>query len=178
MKRFCDLNFPTEKFKNDAQRKAFLLKKNVKLQKDEHGVEGVAVAKEGDAKPGEEKEIKIGKRMSADKIRREDYGDGVDTRDQRDTSHQRMLNALVVHGNSQARPGHVSNCCLFCVLTWNDMTLGHFLSRRNSMPSVEPMEVVMGALAAMMTRNPVKLPACLASTTSLRRAQECVQGRR
>ncbi|CAJ1372605.1 unnamed protein product [Effrenium voratum] len=60
LKRFCDLNFASKKFKNDQQRKAFLLKQNIRLQKDERGVEGVAVAKDG---ASDEKEIKIGKRL-------------------------------------------------------------------------------------------------------------------
>lgn len=42
----------------------------MKLQEDDQGIEGVAVAKEGD----EEKEIRMGKRLAASKLRQFDFG--------------------------------------------------------------------------------------------------------
>ncbi|CAE7868158.1 unnamed protein product, partial [Symbiodinium necroappetens] len=106
LKKFTDTNYPSEKFKNDAQRRAFCVRMGVKLQVDDRGVEGVAMPKNG-AKPqielvwwhfsvptdvpyhavlsseDEEKEIKIGRRISSGKIRQEDLGDGSEyTRDE------------------------------------------------------------------------------------------------
>lgn len=102
MKRFCDLNFPEVKFANDVSRRAFLVKKNIRLQKDDKGAEGVCVPKAG-ADPDEEKEIKIGKRLSASKIRQEDFGDGSGfSREQRESAHAKNSAGLMVQSNSQA----------------------------------------------------------------------------
>lgn len=70
LKRFCDENFPEMRFKNDVQRKAF--KKDIRPQKDDQGVEEVVQLRDGE----DEKEIKVGKRLSAAKIRQADFGDG------------------------------------------------------------------------------------------------------
>ena len=72
LKRFTDSRFPEQS--NDAQRRAFLIRKGIALQKDENGVEGVAVPKGG----GAEKEIKVGRRMSASKLKQQNLGDGAD----------------------------------------------------------------------------------------------------
>ena len=72
LKRFCDDNFPNSTFRNDAQRKAYLLRQGIALQPDENGVEGVAVAKSGN---DDQKEIKIGKRLAASKMRQEDVSE-------------------------------------------------------------------------------------------------------
>lgn len=112
MKRFCDENFPDEKFRNDSTRKQFLLKRGFKLQKDDTGIEGVAVPKEGHGDGNDEKEIKIGKRLSASKVRVEDWGEGgADTRDQREASRNKMLGAIKVQANSQARVLVVCQTC-------------------------------------------------------------------
>ena len=52
------------------QRRQFLLKEGVKLQLDDAGREGVAVAKDD----GDEKEIRLGKRLAASKVKQFDYG--------------------------------------------------------------------------------------------------------
>ena len=99
-KRFCDLNFPDMKFKNDAQRRSFLLKKNMKFQKDDKGVEGVCVPKNGNG--DDEKEIKVGKRLSSSKIRQEDYGDGSEfSKDQLQMAQAKNSAGLAVQAVSQ-----------------------------------------------------------------------------
>ncbi len=101
-KRFCDINFPDQKFKNDAQRRAFLLKKELKFQKDDRNVEGVCVPKSG-VDMDEEKEIKIGKRLSASKLKQEDYGDGTGfSKEQREAAHLKNSALLAVNSVSQA----------------------------------------------------------------------------
>lgn len=102
------MNYPDQKFKNDAQRKQFLLKRDIRLQKDEHGVEGVAIARDGAGE--EEKEIKVGKRLSANRIRQEDWGDGAGSREQRETAFGKMNANLRVHGNTQA--GRLLQCVM------------------------------------------------------------------
>lgn len=99
-KRFCDEQFPDVKFKNDVQRRAFLVKKGLKFQKDEKGVEGVVTPKHGE----DEKEIKVGKRLSADKIKQEDFGDGSEFgREQREAAHLKNASGLAIQSNSQDR---------------------------------------------------------------------------
>ena len=75
VKKFCDDNYPKMSFRNDAARKAHLLRHNIRLQKDENGVEGVCIPKAGSE---DTKEIKVGKRMAASKIKQQDLGDGSD----------------------------------------------------------------------------------------------------
>jgi len=99
LKRFCDENFPEMKFKNDVQRKAFLVKKDIRLQKDDKGVEGVVQLRDGE----DEKEIKVGKRLSAAKIRQADFGDGSEfDRETRENYHQKNSKGLTVASNTQA----------------------------------------------------------------------------
>lgn len=88
------------KFKNDAQRRSFLLKKNLKFQKDDKGVEGVCVPKNGNG--DDEKEIKVGKRLSSSKIRQEDYGDGSEfSKDQLQMAQAKNSAGLAVQAVSQ-----------------------------------------------------------------------------
>ena len=88
------------KFKNDAQRRSFLLKKNLKFQKDDKGVEGVCVPKNGNG--DDEKEIKVGKRLSSSKIRQEDYGDGSEfSKDQLQAAKAKNSAGLAVQAVSQ-----------------------------------------------------------------------------
>lgn len=99
MKAFCDENFPGQKFK-DAQRKSFLVKRGLRIQKDEKGIEGVAMAKDGQEGT---KEIKVGKRFSAAKIRQEDFGDGTDfSKEAREAAHIKNTRNLNVQSNSKA----------------------------------------------------------------------------
>lgn len=72
LRKFCDTHFPSMKFKNDSQRKAHLLKRGIKIQPDESGVDGVAVPKDGP--DAEQKEIRVGKRLSATKIKQMNFG--------------------------------------------------------------------------------------------------------
>lgn len=75
LKKFCDTNYPDTKFKNDSQRKAFVVKKGLTIQKDEDGRDGIAVAAEGDT---DTKQIRVGKRLSASKIKRLQYEEDAD----------------------------------------------------------------------------------------------------
>ena len=94
------MNFPETKFKNDSSRKQFLTKRGVRFQKDENGVEGVATARDGE----DEKEIKIGKRLSADKVKVQDFGDGTEFGpDALQQAHARHSRGLAVECNTQAR---------------------------------------------------------------------------
>ena len=102
LKRFCDLRHPEQKFRNDSQRKAFLVRNGVRLQKDEQGREGVVVTKSGEA-AGEEKEIKVGKRLSAAKIRQLDYGDGSDfKKEDVSEAHDKNARGLQITANEEA----------------------------------------------------------------------------
>ena len=78
LKKFCDQHYPEQKFRNDSQRKAFVIKKGLQIQKDENGKEGVAVCKDGDS---DTKEIRIGKRLSATKTKEFEYGEDHDKND-------------------------------------------------------------------------------------------------
>ena len=101
LKRFCDLNFPDITFKNDAMRRQHVLKKGLKIQKDDKGADGVCIPKEGDANPDEEKEMRVGKRLEASKLRQEDWGDGAGTKEQREANHARNSAGLAVESNRQ-----------------------------------------------------------------------------
>ena len=97
LKSFCDKEYPNKVFKSDNARKAFLLKKGLRLQKDEDGVEGVAIPKD------DEKEIRLGKKLSASKIRQSDFGDGSEFgKDAIDQSHQKNSSGLTVSASSKA----------------------------------------------------------------------------
>ena len=75
LKKFCEQNYPDLKFKSDDARRKHCLKKGLKIQKDDEGREGIAVARDGDA---DTKEIRVGKRMSASKLKQMDYGEDPD----------------------------------------------------------------------------------------------------
>ena len=99
------------------RRRAFLLKKNMKFQKDDRGVEGVCVPKSG-VDMEDEKEIKIGKRLSASKLKQEDYGDGSGfSKEQREAAHRKNSALLAVQSVSQAW-----GCDMWCImiLWWFD----------------------------------------------------------
>lgn len=98
LKRFCDEKFPSQKFKNDQQRKTFCLKKGLKLQKDDLGVEGIAVPKEGD---GDKKELKIGKRISASRLKQEDHGSDFNRDAVKATHAKNTADACAVQLNSK-----------------------------------------------------------------------------
>ena len=116
LKRLCDQNFPDKKFRNDTARRAFLVKKGVKLQKDNTGVEGVAVPK--DDSHHEEKEIKIGKRLAASKIRQADYGEDASKSAVKE-AHQANSRGLVINNNT-LEPRSCFNFNLFCSLFSHD----------------------------------------------------------
>lgn len=98
LKSFCEEHYPDKKFKGDAARKQFLEQRGVMLQKDEHGELGVATPKDGKA---DQKEIRVGKRIAASKLKIHDYGDGSGCRE--DLERQMMKNKanLGVKSNSQ-----------------------------------------------------------------------------
>ena len=100
LKKFCDSNYPEQKFRNDQQRKAFVLKKGLKIQKDEHGVEGIATSKEGTS---DTKEIRVGKRLSASKIKQLNFG-GEDA-DKAEMNIQNEKNKAGLTVNSNAKDG-------------------------------------------------------------------------
>ena len=110
LKKFCDERFPEQKFKNDAQRRSFLIKSGIKLQKDDTGREGVATPKSGEG--GEEKEIKVGKRLAASKIKLMDYGDGTDFK-KSDIADAHAKNAAGLHvaANDEDRVCWVAIAC-------------------------------------------------------------------
>ena len=62
----------------------------MKLQRDESGVEGVAIPKDRGGEPRDEKEIKIGKGFLAGRSGERIMVTEWTPRDQRDISHQRM----------------------------------------------------------------------------------------
>ena len=98
MKKFCDSHYGEIKFKNDAQRRAHLVRKGVKLQRDESGTEGVCVAANGD----DEKQIKVGKRLSATKARQMDLGEpGEYTKAEIADLHEKNASKLKVQANSK-----------------------------------------------------------------------------
>ncbi|CAE7840031.1 unnamed protein product [Symbiodinium sp. CCMP2592] len=74
VKKFCDDEYPSMTFRNDSQRKAFIVRQGFRLQADDKGVEGVVTAKDAD----DLKEIKVGKRLAASKIRTQDLEDASD----------------------------------------------------------------------------------------------------
>ncbi|OLQ14908.1 hypothetical protein AK812_SmicGene907 [Symbiodinium microadriaticum] len=72
LKKFTDTEFPDQQFKNDSMRRAFLVRRGYKIQKDENGKEGVAIGGEG-----EEKQIKIGKRLASSKLKQEELPEDI-----------------------------------------------------------------------------------------------------
>ena len=63
------------KFKNDDARKKHCIKKGLEIQRDDEGRDGIAVSKAGDA---DTKEIRVGKRLSATKVKSMKYAEDVD----------------------------------------------------------------------------------------------------
>ena len=109
LKKFCDERYPEQKFRNDAQRRSFLVKAGVKLQKDDTGREGVATPKSGEG--GEEKEIKVGKRLAASKIKLLDYGDGSDfKKGDISDAHAKNASGLRVAANDEDRLSGWQSC--------------------------------------------------------------------
>lgn len=97
LKKFCDDHFPDMNFKNDESRKKHCIKKGLKIQKDDEGREGIAVAKDGDS---ESKEIRVGKRISASKVKQMDYGDDGD-KNEISGQHAKHSSKLKVQMNSK-----------------------------------------------------------------------------
>ena len=87
------------KFKNDMARRSFLLKRGIKLQKDDAGQDGVCVPKEGHGE--DEKEVRVGKRLSSSKIRQEDFSDDHFTKEQREAARAKNSAGLTVAANSK-----------------------------------------------------------------------------
>jgi hypothetical protein len=96
LKKFSDTNYPDKQFRNDAARKQYLMKKGVKIQPDDQGHDGVAVAKEGE----EEKEIRMGKRLAASKLRQFDYGSEPNKEDLKKQMEKNSA-GLTVSGNTK-----------------------------------------------------------------------------
>ena len=98
LKAFCNKEFPKKVFKSDNARKAWVLKKGLRLQKDERGTEGVAIPK------SDEKEIRLGKRA----VGNEDPSAGlrrwlgVRKGGLFDGAHQKNASCLTVPASSQA----------------------------------------------------------------------------
>ena len=87
-------------FRNDAARKAFLVRQGLRLQADDTGAEGVVTAKDGD----EVKELRVGKRMAASKIRAQHLEDAADmTREQINQLHNKNAAGLSVEVNDEDR---------------------------------------------------------------------------
>ena len=86
------------KFRNDQARKSHVLKKGLKLQRDENGIDGIAVAVDD----SESKEIRVGKRISASKLKNMDFGEDPD-RDQINSLNEKNKQNLNVSTNSKAR---------------------------------------------------------------------------
>ena len=97
LKRFCDQNFPNQAFRSDAQRKSFLESKNIKIQLDDLGRDGVAVPKHGDP---DQKEIKVGRRLASSKLKQEDVSEL--SKDEREKIKMKNEKGLAVASNNQA----------------------------------------------------------------------------
>ena len=93
------------KFKTDEARKKYVVKKGLKVQKDEHGREGVAMAKDG---ADDTKEIRVGKRLSASKLKRFSYGEDAD-RNEMAAQHLKNSSNLKVAVNTK-------DCVSFCLI--------------------------------------------------------------
>lgn len=105
LKKFCDDSYPEMKFKTDEARKKYVIKKGLKVQKDEHGREGVAMAKDG---ADDTKEIRVGKRLSASKLKRFSYGEDAD-RNEMAAQHLKNSSNLKVAVNTK-------DCVSFCLI--------------------------------------------------------------
>lgn len=90
------------KFRSDAQRRAYVEKKGLSIQNDEDGCPGVAVPKAG--ADGEEKEIRVGKRLSANKVKTFAYGEEFD-RDELRAQNAKNKSNLKVERNSKEPSG-------------------------------------------------------------------------
>jgi len=94
------------KFRNDQARKSHVLKKGLKIQRDENGIDGIA-EKVDDS---ESKEIRVGKRISASKLKNMEFGEDAD-RDQINSLNEKNKQNLAVSTNSKARPVLHSHFC-------------------------------------------------------------------
>lgn len=74
------------------------MKRGIKLQKDENGIEGVATPKHNTNEG--EKEIKVGKRLAASKLRQFDYGDNPSKSAVKE-EHKNNCRNLTVNTNAQ-----------------------------------------------------------------------------
>ena len=96
-------------FRNYAARKAFVIRQGLKLQADDAGIEGVVTAKDSD----DVKELKVGKRIAASKIRAQHLEDAADmSREQINQMHAKNAAQLAVEVNDEAG----FQCQLFCCL--------------------------------------------------------------
>ena len=99
VKKFCSDEYPGMVFRNDAARKAFVIRQGLKLQADDAGIEGVVTAKDSD----DVKELKVGKRIAASKIRAQHLEDAADmSREQINQMHAKNAAQLAVDVNDEA----------------------------------------------------------------------------
>lgn len=87
------------KFKNDDARKKHCIKKGLEIQRDDEGRDGIAVSKAGDA---DTKEIRVGKRLSATKVKSMKYAEDVD-KNELAAQHSKNAANLKVNTNSKDR---------------------------------------------------------------------------
>lgn len=99
LKKFCDEHYPDLKFKNDDARKKHCIKKGLEIQRDDEGRDGIAVSKAGDA---DTKEIRVGKRLSATKVKSMKYAEDVD-KNELAAQHSKNAANLKVNTNSKDR---------------------------------------------------------------------------
>ena len=115
VKKFCSDEYPGMVFRNDAARKVFVIRQGLKLQADDAGIEGVVTAKDSD----DVKELKVGKRIAASKIRAQNLEDAADmSREQINQMHAKNAAQLAVEVNDEAGfqcQLFVIKCCLATV---------------------------------------------------------------
>ncbi|CAE7425754.1 unnamed protein product [Symbiodinium necroappetens] len=98
VRKFCQDEYPGMVFRNDAARKAFVIRQGLKLQADDAGIEGVVTAKDSD----DMKELKVGKRIAASKIRAQHLEDAADmSREQINQMHAKNAAQLAVEVNDE-----------------------------------------------------------------------------
>ncbi|CAE7254075.1 unnamed protein product, partial [Symbiodinium sp. KB8] len=98
VRKFCQDEYPGMVFRNYAARKAFVIRQGLKLQADDAGIEGVVTAKDSD----DVKELKVGKRIAASKIRAQHLEDAADmSREQINQMHAKNAAQLAVEVNDE-----------------------------------------------------------------------------
>lgn len=102
LKRFCETNYPNVSFKTDKQRKEYVEKRGLVIQKDDNGRDGIAVSRDDD----ECKEIRVGKRLSASKLKRMEY-DELASKDEINNQHDKNSLKLNIKMNSKDHWFHV-----------------------------------------------------------------------